>query len=60
LQLNFGTEAQKGFFNTRDYGNKLGIADSLQSDDNINMWQYMIFCPNGFKITQRMGSSQPE
>ena len=23
-RLNFGTEAQKGFFNTRDYGNKLG------------------------------------
>jgi iron complex outermembrane receptor protein len=43
LQLNFGTEAQKGFFNTRDYGNKLGIADSLQSDDNINIWQYIIF-----------------
>jgi len=57
LQLNFGTEAQKGFFNTRDYGNKLGIADSLQSDDNINMWQYMIFAqmdlklPNGWIVT---------
>jgi iron complex outermembrane recepter protein len=57
LQLNFGAEAQKGFFNTRDYGNKLGIADSLQSDDNINMWQYMIFAqmdlklPKGWTIT---------
>src|SRR5664279_1907875 len=57
LQLNFGTEAQKGFFNTRDYGNKLGIADSLQSDDNLNMWQYMIFAqvdlklPHGWIIT---------
>jgi iron complex outermembrane receptor protein len=57
LQLNFGTEAQKGFFNTRDYGNKLGIADSLQSDDNINMWQYIIFgqvdlkLPHGWIIT---------
>jgi iron complex outermembrane recepter protein len=57
LQFNFGTEAQKGFFNTRDYGNKLGIADSLQSDDNINMWQYMVFgqvdlkLPHGWIIT---------
>jgi iron complex outermembrane recepter protein len=50
LQLNFGTEAQKGFFNTRDYGNKLGIADSLQSDDNINMWQYMIFAQMDLKL----------
>ncbi|MEP6951864.1 MAG: TonB-dependent receptor plug domain-containing protein [Ginsengibacter sp.] len=50
LQLNFGTEAQKGFFNTRDYGNKLGIADSLQSDDNLNMWQYMIFAQLDLKL----------
>ena len=57
FQLNFGTEAQKGFFNTRDYGNKLGVADSLQSDDNLNIWQYMFFAqadltlPHGFIIT---------
>src|SRR5665213_629099 len=57
LQFNFGAEAQQGFFNTRDYGNKLGIADSLQSDDNINLWQYMVFgqmdlkLPKGWIIT---------
>jgi iron complex outermembrane receptor protein len=57
LQVNLGTEAQKGFFNTRDYGNRLGIADSLQSDDNLNMWQYMIFAqvdvklPHGWIVT---------
>ncbi|WP_202552193.1 TonB-dependent receptor [Ginsengibacter hankyongi] len=57
LQLNFGTEAQKGFFNTRDYGNKLGVADSLQSDDNLNIWQYMVFAqadlklPHGWTVT---------
>ena len=50
LQLNFGSEVQKGFFNTRDYGNKLGVADSLQSDDNINMWQYMIFAQMDLKL----------
>jgi iron complex outermembrane receptor protein len=57
LQFNFGAEAQQGFFNTRDYGNKLGTADSLQSDDNINLWQYMVFAqmdlklPKGWTIT---------
>jgi iron complex outermembrane receptor protein len=50
LQLNFGAEAQKGFFNTRDYGNHLGIADSLQSDNNINLWQYMAFAQVDLKF----------
>jgi len=49
--LNFGTEAQKGFFNTRDYGNKLGVADSLQSDDNLNIWQYMFFAQADLKLS---------
>jgi iron complex outermembrane receptor protein len=57
LQLNFGAEAQKGFFNTRDYGNNAGVADSLETDDNINLWQYMVFAQidlkfkNGWIIT---------
>ncbi|HXS58060.1 MAG TPA: TonB-dependent receptor [Hanamia sp.] len=57
FQLDFGTEVQKGFFNTRDYGNKLGVADSLQSDDDLNNWQYMFFAqgnlelPHGWTIT---------
>ena len=57
LQFNAGTEAQKGFFNTKDFGNKAGVADSLQLDNNINLWQYMIFAqadvklPYGFIIT---------
>ncbi|MGN6530824.1 MAG: TonB-dependent receptor family protein [Ginsengibacter sp.] len=57
VQLDFGTEAQKGFFNTSDYGNKSGVADSLQSDDNLNNWQYMFFAqvdiklPHGWTVT---------
>jgi iron complex outermembrane recepter protein len=57
LQINFGTEAQKGFFNTKDFNNKNGISDSLQTDDNINSWDYLIFAqadlklPHGFIIT---------
>ncbi|GAC1707320.1 MAG: TonB-dependent receptor family protein [Flavisolibacter sp.] len=57
LQLNFGAEAQKGFFNASDYKNKQGARDSLQTNDNINNWQYMIFgqidlkFPKGWIIT---------
>ncbi len=57
LQFNIGAEAQKGFFNTRDYGNNKGVADSLETDNNINLWQYMIFAQadvkfkNGWIIT---------
>jgi iron complex outermembrane receptor protein len=50
FKLNFGAEAQQGFFNTRDYGNKLGVADSLQSDDNINLWQYLVFAQMDLKL----------
>ena len=50
FQLDFGTEAQKEFFNTRDYGNKLGVADSLQPDDNLNNWQYMFFAQANFEL----------
>lgn len=43
LQVNAGAEAQRGFFETRDYANKLGARDTLQTDDRINNWQYMVF-----------------
>ena len=52
VQLNFGAEAQQGFFKTSDYGNKLGTADSLQTDDNINLWQYMIFAQLDVKLAK--------
>jgi len=43
LHLSFGAEAQKGFFQTQDYGNKNGTPDTLQTNDNINTWTYTIF-----------------
>jgi iron complex outermembrane receptor protein len=52
FQLDFGTEAQKGFFNTSDYGNQFGVADSLQSDDNLNNWQYMFFAQADFRLPE--------
>ncbi len=43
LHLSFGGEAQKGFFQTQDYGNKNGAPDTLQTNDNINTWTYTFF-----------------
>jgi iron complex outermembrane receptor protein len=52
LQFDAGAEAQKGFFNTKDYSNKSGSIDSLQTDDNINTWTYMIFAQGDLRISQ--------
>ncbi len=43
FHLSFGGEAQKGFFQTQDYGNKNGSPDTLQTNDNINTWTYTFF-----------------
>jgi iron complex outermembrane recepter protein len=43
LHLSFGGEAQKGFFQTQDYGNTNGSPDTLQTNDNINTWTYTLF-----------------
>ncbi len=43
LHLSFGGEAQKGFFQTQDYGNNNGSPDTLQTNDNINTWTYTFF-----------------
>jgi len=50
LQVNAGAEAQKGFFETRDYANKLGVQDTLQTDDRIGNWQYIIFTQADLKL----------
>lgn len=49
-QLNAGLEAQKGFFNTKDYSNKLGAVDTLQSDDDINTWLYTVFVQSDISL----------
>ena len=48
LHISFGAEAQKGFFQTQDYGNKNGSPDTLQTNDNINTWTYTIFAQADF------------
>jgi len=50
LQVNAGAEAQKGFFETRDYANRSGNPDTLQTDDRINNWQYMVFAQADLKF----------
>ncbi|HWK05397.1 MAG TPA: TonB-dependent receptor [Puia sp.] len=50
LQVNAGVEAQRGFFETRDYANKRGARDTLQTDDRINNWQYMVFAQADLKF----------
>ena len=57
LQVNAGAEAQKGFFETRDYTNNAGTPAALQTDDKLNNWTYMTFAqadlklPGGWTIT---------
>lgn len=50
LQLNAGAEAQKGFFETRDFANHLGVQDTLQTDDRLNNWTYMTFAQGDLKL----------
>lgn len=50
LQLNAGAEAQKGFFEVKDYLNKSGNIDTLRTDDHINNWQYMVFVQADLKF----------
>jgi iron complex outermembrane receptor protein len=52
FQINFGAEAQKGFFTTQDFKNNKGNADSLQTDDAINNWQYMIFAQGDIRFSK--------
>ena len=57
LQVNAGAEAQKGFFETRDYSNNAGAPAALQMDDKLNNWTYMGFAqadlrlPRGWTVT---------
>ena len=43
LNLVFGAEMQKGFSNVKVYRNKLGVQDSLQTDDEVSNLQYFTF-----------------
>ena len=50
FQFVTGAEAQRGFFNTKDFKNKSGNADSLQTDDDVNSWIYAVFAQANFRL----------
>ncbi len=50
LQLLFGTEAQKGFFNTKSFLNVNGNPGTLQTDDDLNNWTYFIFAQASLQL----------
>ncbi|RYZ23067.1 MAG: TonB-dependent receptor, partial [Sphingobacteriales bacterium] len=43
LRVVFGAEAQQGFASVRVYGNRLGVQDTVQTDDEVNNLQYFMF-----------------
>jgi len=43
LQVSFGGEGQRGFFNTKTFGNVNGNPDTLQTDDDIDNYIYSGF-----------------
>ena len=50
LQWVAGAEAQRGFFNTKNFKNKAGNPDSLQTDDEIGSWIYQVFLQADLKL----------
>ncbi|HVS97619.1 MAG TPA: TonB-dependent receptor [Puia sp.] len=50
LQLNAGAEAQRGFFETRDYANRSGVEDTLQTDDRLANWTWMAFAQGDLRL----------
>ena len=45
-----GAEAQRGFFNTKDFSNNGGIPDTLQTDDDIGSWIYAVFLQSNVRL----------
>jgi iron complex outermembrane receptor protein len=43
LKIVFGAEAQQGYSNVKVYGNRQGVQDTVQTDDEINNLQYFVF-----------------
>jgi iron complex outermembrane receptor protein len=50
LQILFGTEAQKGFFNTKTFANVNGNPGAVMTDDEINTWIYSVFAQGDLNL----------
>jgi iron complex outermembrane receptor protein len=64
LQILFGGEAQKGFFNTKTFVNLSGTPGAIMTDDDINNWIYTAFAqgdlrlPHNWNITAGVSINQ--
>lgn len=52
VTVHFGGEYQYGFTSTRTFGNKLGVPDTLQFDDEIGATQYNIFLQTDISLAE--------
>jgi iron complex outermembrane recepter protein len=52
LQLLFGGEVQKGFFNTKTFANVNGNPGSTLTDDDINNWTWFLFVQTDWRLPQ--------
>ncbi len=50
LELFFGGEAQKGFFNTKTWSNVGGNPGVILTDDDINNWIYSVFAQSHLQL----------
>ncbi|WP_205508630.1 TonB-dependent receptor family protein [Longitalea arenae] len=50
LQLSFGGEGQRGFFNTKTFGNAGGQPDTVQTDDDIDNYIYSGFVQGDLRL----------
>lgn len=54
ITVNFGGEYQYGFTSSRTFGNKLGISDTLQFDDEIGATQYNLFLQTDISLSENL------
>jgi iron complex outermembrane receptor protein len=52
LTVHFGGEYQYGFTSTRTFGNKRGVSDTLQFDDEIGATQYNLFLQTDISLAE--------
>ncbi len=54
VTVNFGGEYQYGFTSSRTFGNKLGVSDTLQFDDEIGATQYNLFLQTDISLAENL------
>ncbi|HEY0680530.1 MAG TPA: TonB-dependent receptor, partial [Chitinophagaceae bacterium] len=53
LKFTGGSELQHGFFNTKVFGNRQGVSDTLQTDDEIDYNVYSVFVQGDIAINDK-------